>query len=196
MKPFPKPIKVRRVKLCGQLDFRLVEPKTWAESVQEFQEKLPTLTLPTLQQLGLDSKKGRKKDWWLLLSHIVILVELEGGKVLELELGPGYITDFASVPPFFRSIMHNTRTELRVAALVHDCLYARQLAPWKDSNTLFREIILADGGTRTLATLAWAAVSTPVGWNCYRFTEEWEKNLHDLTVTAMVIEKAVIYAQN
>ena len=196
MKPLPKPIKVRKMKLCGQLDFRLVEPDSWAESVREMQERIPGLVLPTLQQLGLDTKKGRKKDWWLLLSPVTILVEFEGRVVMDLELAPGYMTDFASVPPAFRSIMHNTRTELRKAALVHDCLYARQLAPWGEANTIFREMILTDGGSRTLATLAWAAVSTPVGWNCYRFTEDWEVALHKITVAMVATEQAKIYAQD
>lgn len=196
MKALPRKIKVVRAEPRGQYDFRLVEPATWAESVEELQERIPGLKLPTLHQLGLEGKKGRRKDWWVLLTHLVILVELEGRVVLELDLAPGYMTDFASVPPFFRSIMHNTRQELRMAALVHDCLYARQLVGWREANTLFREMILAAGGTRTLATLAWAAVSTPVGWDCYKNTEDWEVQLHTLTVAPAVTEKAVIYAQN
>jgi hypothetical protein len=176
-----KPIKTKTI---GQFDFRLVQPETWAESVADLESRIPGVKLPTIKQLGTSDRI----DWWVLLNPLIIMVEFEDGKILELDLAPGYMTDFASVPPFLRSIMHNTRHELRLAALVHDCLYARKLMGWAEANRVFRDMILLAGGARGMANLAWLAVSTPVGWRCYKTTEKWEVELHNQTVALTVTE--------
>lgn len=62
-----------------------------------------------------------KPDWWEL--HLPVRQMLSDGT--EIEVQAGYVTDFASVPPLFWSVIPPVGKYNR-AALVHDYLYDLQ----------------------------------------------------------------------
>ena len=59
----------------------------------------------------------------------------------------GFITDFASVPVFFRRLFQPATGQHRRAAVVHDALYRDETQPYtrKEADLIFLEIMKADG---------------------------------------------------
>lgn len=112
---------------------------------------------------SLDPAKLAAGDYHVILEASAIEVEFAGGAVLRWEIRRGWITDLASVPHRLRSAVDNDAGCIVAAALVHDSIFESQ--PWgaswgdfSDANSLFRSMILEQGGGEGTASLAWISV--------------------------------------
>ena len=116
-----------------------------------------------------DIKIGRitkATNLYVLLKPLTISIELEHNGALThwiYKFDRGYVTDFASVPAAFRSLVDNDSRYVLAAAMVHDCNYAGQLESFEDSNELFKQMIEKVGGPWWEAFIAWLGVSSPAG---------------------------------
>lgn len=72
----------------------------------------------------------------------------------------GFITDHASVPRVFTSIVPPVQSEIAEASILHDWLYSKNSKIVKRvfADLCLRELTISRGGRGTLAYTAWAAV--------------------------------------
>lgn len=82
------------------------------------------------------------KDWEL---QYEVRVTIKDGQVIYIPAG--FITDFASIPWFFRRMFQPATGRHRRAALVHDYLFRTASEPFtfSECNTIFNNIMITDG---------------------------------------------------
>lgn len=84
-----------------------------------------------------------------------------------LQVAKGQHTDGASIPrAFWILIGHPFTPDYSAASFVHDCLYAAHLFTRRQSDEIFRRILLATV-SKTRARVMWAAVRS-FGWLSWR----------------------------
>jgi hypothetical protein len=153
-----------------------MNPNRWRYTKYEWLHKYG-IRLPTWNRLkeaswGFD-------DFRVLSENLEVLIDLEHkGKMYlyRYRFTREFITDLASVPKYFRSIIDNDDKQIIIAALVHDAEFGNQWHDFRSANTLLKEIAIYFGMPRWRAFLAWAAVSSPAGkrrWRMHR--PDWEK---------------------
>jgi len=148
---------IKKIEHDGFVDLRDLHKVTYARTRQQFRDE-HGLVLPTRKTLeGTGVAFG---NLWLLLGPLTITVTFEDSEWWQFELDRGFITDLASVPSAFKAIIDNDGPAVVVPALVHDANFACHFLSFEDSNALFRQMIRAYGGSKAMANLAWAAVST------------------------------------
>ena len=89
-----------------------------------------------------------------------------------LEILPGYTTDWASIPDkpkFLKKLLKYNSQDIRRAAVTHDALFNHK-GPigYRESNKIFKRIMLEDGASEFKAALCYFGVATPIGkwhWN-------------------------------
>ena len=150
-------VKVQDVNRDGCFELMRLLPEDYANIVKEF----PDIAVGRIR---------RADEVYALLKPITIHIELEHNGVNAnwyYQFDRGYVTDFASIPPYLRSIIDNDSRYIFAAAMVHDCNFAGHLESFEDSNALFEQMILKIGGPWWEAIIAWLGVSSPVGRYCY-----------------------------
>jgi hypothetical protein len=72
----------------------------------------------------------------------------------------GYLTDHASVPRVFTSVVPPVQSELAEASILHDWFYNKDSrdVPREFADLCLRELTIAKGGSKSLAYTAWSAV--------------------------------------
>lgn len=72
----------------------------------------------------------------------------------------GYLTDHASVPRAFTSVVPPVKSAVAEASILHDWFYNRDSkdVPRDFADLCIRELTLANGGSKALAYTTWAAV--------------------------------------
>ena len=72
----------------------------------------------------------------------------------------GYITDHASVPRVFTSIVPPVQSEIAEASILHDWFYNKdsRIVQRKFADLCLRELTIARGGRKTMSYAAWLAV--------------------------------------
>ncbi len=118
------------------------------------------ITLPTQKQL---TAFGRLSDLRIIVKRLRVLVVAEDTSWIEFEFDPGFITDFASVPKFFRGIIDQDDNRVITAALCHDYLFSTHDLPFRQTNKLFHALLRKAGYGRLRARLAYLAVASPFG---------------------------------
>jgi len=81
----------------------------------------------------------------------------------------GFITDHASVPRVFTSIVPPVQSTIAEASILHDWFYNRdsRIVSRKFADLCLRELTIVRGGSPAMGYAAWAAVRVG-GWSSYR----------------------------
>lgn len=156
-------MKVKKIQKDGFADFRRILEGDYKATQKEFYSKYD-IELP---DLDLTSMKG-SSDIRVLLNDLRISVVTSEG-LLYYKLQKGFITDFASVPKWLRSLVDNDSSEIVVPALVHDVNFRWKFLSFGRSNKVFRQMIRKSGGSWWLAFKAYIGVSNPFGREAYNF---------------------------
>lgn len=99
---------------------------------------------------------------WIVAEDLRISVE-DARETVHYLFRPGYVTDMATVPKFFRGVLDNDDLRVIAAALVHDYNFATAHESFKVSNTLMFRMMRAVGASWFKSVVAWLAISSPVG---------------------------------
>lgn len=132
-----------------------------------------------LRSLGAYVTKASLKDWGLKTDQVWALtnplsIRIKDNKLdIKFKFRKPYLTDLASVPKRLRGIIDNDDIRLIAPALVHDFNFATHFMTFRESNRLFRKMIVALGGSGFKAFFAWLAVASPFGRYFYK-----QKNKH------------------
>jgi hypothetical protein len=88
----------------------------------------------------------------------------------------GFITDHASVPRIFTSIIPPVQSAIAEASILHDWFYSKdsRIVSRKFADLCLRELTIANGGSKALGGIAWAAVRVG-GRSSYRHCHSAEK---------------------
>ena len=136
--------------------------------------KLPVIPWEQADILGMDTisiegvMENRHKTGVAGLFVFTERVMLPIDETYYLEILPGFVTDFASVPKkprLLRFLLRHNTQDVRRASVTHDALYNWQpdYIGWHRTNDIFKRIILEDGGSRTKANLMHFGVETSIG---------------------------------
>jgi hypothetical protein len=148
---------IKKIEHDGFVDLRDLHEVTYKKTREQLKNEYG-IVLPTKKTLkSTDADFG---NLWLLLNPLVITVTFKNSAWWQFKLERGFITDLASVPSAFKAIIDNDGPAVVVPALVHDANFSCHFLSFEDSNSLFKQMIRAYGGSVHKARLAWAAVST------------------------------------
>jgi hypothetical protein len=142
-------------------------------------------------ELGLPAKSllmlQKNPDQYLIFLSPVLTSFIWEGVRYEFSFKKGYMTDFGSVPPIFRSFIDNDDPHAIFAFLVHDALYQTRCLEvdpnvpttecWRKANRIMYELLKEGGVNVASSLLATIGVMTGVGWREYR-----TRSLFDLEV--------------
>lgn len=78
----------------------------------------------------------------------------------------GFVTDFASIPRVFWSLIGDPGGPWAPAAVVHDYLYRTGLLPRAEADAIFRDVMAIHGIRGTKRWVMWATVRA-AGWLAY-----------------------------
>ena len=72
----------------------------------------------------------------------------------------GYLTDHASVPRIFTSVVPPVKSTIAEASILHDWFYNKDSedVPREFADECLRELIISQGGSKSMAYAAWSAV--------------------------------------
>jgi hypothetical protein len=170
-------MKINSITIDGPLRVeRILNANRWRYTKHEWLHK-HGIKLPTWARL---KKAGWGFDDFRLLTEPVrVVIDFSHkGKyyIYEYRFDRRWITDFASVPKFFRGVIDNDDKQIIIAAMVHDAEFGNHWHGFRSANTLLLEIARYFGMNRAKSWLAWFFCSTPAGrrrWNLKR--ADWEK---------------------
>ncbi len=140
-------ISVVTLTFCGMLGGFLQIPLE--TSVSFAQEQHLNLTGITVDEWVTEWMKGTKavsgslnlrrfKDpYWIMLNDIDWKPELGQASLPKVTVPKGFVTDLASIPPIFFSVLRPDG-EYAYAAIIHDYLYWTQVVPREDADMVFR----------------------------------------------------------
>lgn len=176
---------IAKVYKRGFFDFRHIDAVTYDLTRAEFMKE--GIELPTWRGL---KKFGNPADVRLMLSDLTIDIKFKDKTGFRYDFRRGYITDLASVPSYFRSLVDNDDVDMLAAALVHDRGFAVHNLTFGQTNELFYKMFLARGGVPGSdgkwvslpwrARFAWWAVKSVFGRIRWRRNK---KRRHDLTLS-------------
>jgi hypothetical protein len=150
----------------GFVDTRKLTMQNIVGTRNEFEQE--GLKFPTNEELDFDIGS----DWVVLLNPCAVFVHVEVKKGenywLEFDFKRGYVWDLCSVPKAFRSIVDNDSAEGIVAGMVHDYCFTSHCLSFRDSNSVFRGLLLVAGASRFKSLIYFGAVSSPVGKFLYK----------------------------
>lgn len=169
--------KIRDIKLIereGPFRFERIDLPQYGTTRLQWREEFG-IDLPT--KSGLVSQFKNLDDLRILLSEIRIVIRFEDRRPLEYVFERGFISDLASVPKVFRSLVDNDDLRLLVAALVHDYNFSTHfLDPSRTSdgqpvenlgfrraNKLFYSMARKRGLSQFRCAVAYLAVNSIVG---------------------------------
>lgn len=176
--------KIDIVEQRGFRSFMFVEPhEAWYGSYQRahFYEEYKVI-LPTESELQAYGSKDKLR---IMTDNISFNIKFKDTSWLQFEFRKGFVTDFASVPKSFRSVVDNDDNRIVCAALVHDYLFTTHGLPFKYTNELFHQMMLAFGYNRARARLAYWAVKSYFGRKYWR--KETPKRIRQTRKTAQML---------
>lgn len=164
---------VVKVTKRGFFDFRHIDGLTYEQTREEFRRE--GLELPRWKTL---KRFGKRADMRLLLSDLDIEIKFATGSGYRYAFKRGYLTDLASVPSYFRSVVDNDDIDVIAAALVHDRNFSVHHLSFEQTNELFYKMYVARKGVPgsddkwldlpKRARIAWFAVRSVVGRYLWR----------------------------
>jgi len=145
----------------GPKRFEWIEPTpgSYAEQRNRLNAELGFL-LPRYQII---KGFGPVDDLRVLCRQIGVFVKFGNTSWVNFSFFPGFVTDLASVPKSFRSVVDNDEHALLPAVLCHDFLFSTHAFPFRYTNRLFHQMSTCNGYSRFKAAVAWLAVSSPWG---------------------------------
>jgi len=152
-----------------------------------YEERAAALRLPAKVLLEMQ----KYPEAYLIFLSPVLTSFCWKGTRYEFSFDKGYMTDFGSVPPIFRSFIDNDDPHAIFAFLIHDALYQTRCLEvdpniptescWREANRIMYEL-LKDGGVNVASSLlATVGVMTGVGWREYK-----TRSLFDLEIIKAV----------
>lgn len=180
---------IRSVIQEGFRGFMFLEPKSSYYDYQQrtwFRQKHGVL-LPSSDEL---KKFGGLDEVRVLTEDVAVTIEFENSAWVQFKFYKGFLTDLASVPKFFRSVIDNDDNRLILAALVHDYLFTTHGLPFYETNELFYQIARFCGYSKFKSWLAWVAVSSPVAARLWR-KETVKRIKHTRKTAAMMLPRPV-----
>lgn len=159
--------KIRDIKIIereGPYRFERIEVSKYDEIKRDWEEEFG-ITLPPRSGLSVF---GNLDDLRIVLAPITITIYFKDRRPLRYEFDRGFITDLASVPKAFRSIVDNDDLKLLGAALVHDYNFTTWfLGPNHKgclrANKLFYGMIRKQGYGLGKSIIAFLSVNSIVG---------------------------------
>ena len=103
-------------------------------------------------------------DEWVVLDPLIGLYN-NGDQTDKIIVPRGFVTDLASIPPFFRGLF-NVNGLLRAPAVLHDWLYCSQRYSRDEADAIFLAAMEARGLTRSERRIVYATVRA-FGWRYY-----------------------------
>lgn len=151
-------IEIENVKIEGRRRFEFIERSgfLYQEQRTELNHEF-NMNMPIGTELW---KFGKRRDLRVLCAGVLIDVVDEKGCFYQFEFLPGFITDFASVPWFFRSLIDNDDERIIAAALIHGFLFSTHGLPFWMTNQMFRQVAISQGYPRIKARMAFIAVNS------------------------------------
>jgi len=162
---------ITHIRQSGFFDFRLVNSLTWDKTRAQWalDPDFPIL-LPTWRNL---KRFGKRREVKLMLDKLVFDIYFRNQTHWRFTFYKGFLTDFASVPAYFRSIVDNDDIDMIAAALCHDRNFSDHQLTFKQTNELFyKMVMMRDGAPGSddvwialpiRAKIAWLAVKSFVG---------------------------------
>jgi hypothetical protein len=115
---------------------------------------------------------GPLEDLRILCRRLNIFIRFKDTSWVDFTYFPGFITDLASVPTWFRGCVDNDTASMVPAVLVHDYLFSAHALPFEYTNELFYQLLLSCGYNRTKACIARWAVSSVFGRRAWRLNKD------------------------
>jgi len=196
MGALPKIISVHKK---GFFDFRHIDGATYRATIDQFMKaEKHAMLLPTWKEL---KKFGKRSDLRILLSDLSVDVVFSTGRGFKYTFKRGYISDLASVPGFFRSVVDNDDIDVILAAIVHDRNFSTHVLTFRQTNELFYKMFLARRGIPgsdekwvslpRRARIAWYSVNSFIGRFLWRRMKRRRQDWAESTSTF----KKVTYVQ-
>lgn len=176
-------VKILSIKLYGYIDTVILEKNRYREQrlilESDLGEEMPEY---------YDIPFSNKQSWRMLSKPLKAVIETDK-EVLEFQLSPGMITDFASIPRMLRGqrslktlfvrIPDNDDPRILWPSLIHDAgcsfhLFGSSKEGFQYNNDLFYATCKYFGLSRAQCRLLWAGVSSPIGWSLYRAGRGYE----------------------
>jgi len=159
---------LRALEVAGPYRWERVVPWDWEKKQRgrlsdEFQ-----LELPSRRKLN---GFGEPEELGVFCGRLTVAAVLPDSQWFQWEFRPGFITDFASVPRYFRSIVDNDGLRILAPALPHDRNFSCHDLSFEETNRLFHLMLLKNGYHPARAKLAYWAVSSFVG------ERRWKSNM-------------------
>lgn len=151
----------------GPYRWERVVPWEWEKKQRGRLSKEFEMVLPDRARLG---GFGDPEELVIFCGRLTVAATLPNSQWFQWEFRPGFITDLASVPRYFRSIVDNDGLRILAAALPHDRCFSCHDLSFEDTNKLFHLILLENGYHPVRSKLAYWAVSSFVG------RKRWEEN--------------------
>lgn len=148
-----------KTEIEGRMRLERVVPWDYTRQRKEWLKEFG-LVLPSRELL---SGFGCPEELRLFLSTLTITVTCPDSSWYQWQFRPGFLTDLASVPGFFRGVVDNDGLRVLAAALPHDRLFSCHDLSFEDTNRLFHLILLQQKYPAWRARLAYWAVSSWVG---------------------------------
>jgi hypothetical protein len=152
-----KKLKIENIEIDNDIDFRIIFKETYESTKKDFEKEF-NVTLPNISGAEFDKMNN---DLRVIIKPITVKIKSNLFSLI-IEVDPGFITDFASIPKPLRSIVDNDEWYVIIAAIVHDALYGGRLLerinfePYDSfilSNEMFSEIIKYYKGNKIKANI-------------------------------------------
>ena len=184
-----KLVNVDTVEQDGYRFFAIVEANSQLQYMNQKEafKRVYDIDMPMYHEL---SYFGRPQDLRVLTQPLTITANMDDSSYIQFKFYPGFFTDFASVPGFFRSVIDNDDSRMLAGVLPHDYLFRTHGLPFRQTNKLFHEMILEQGYPRFKSRLAYWAVASPFGkavWN----RQKPQDRLHTRRTAEMHIPRPV-----
>jgi len=165
-----------KVERTGYKRFEAVEltKKAYEQQREDFFEEFLE-PLPTWSEL---QKLGEPRDLRVLTKEMVVTTTRSNSRFTQIKFKVGFITDLASVPRIFRSVVDNDETRMIEAVLFHDYGFTTHYISFKEVNKLFLNMLRYAKCNRFRRMVAYIAVASPFAkmcWNRNTRRQEWTK---------------------
>ena len=112
-----------------------------------------TLIMPFLTDLSI---KSIRRSSFFTLEKPLTYQYLQANTAYTVPVG--FKTDFASIPKIFQSIIADSESDIRDAAVIHDWLYSTGFVPRLEADRILRAAMLELGASRLKAYVVFLAV--------------------------------------
>lgn len=151
-------MKIEQVIIVGELEFSTLTPLNHNKMLIRYGRNFPsTETL----NLTFDS------NYYVLTNDVIVRIKTNKNWLV-FDFKAGFVWDLASVPNIIKPILDDNEPTAIIGSMVHDYLFSTHTKSFRESNDIFRHILLSQGCSKVKSFLFWFGVSTPIGKIVYR----------------------------